>query len=498
MLWLQTINTEVDMKFITLLILVLLIGSVNAVQFNATSMIDFTHGITTTPYVTFSGTAPTTTTDKLYSDAGTLKFNGVSIGGGGTSSMSTPDVIIYIEGGITKARFGINGTAVTTSTNTTTVMRAALIATPDNGSLFIDRGTYTVICNSLILVDTLLSPVTSFYFGLLTNRSINIRGDGIGATIIKMQSNQYHAGHPAVLMGARNFAYYTLQDISFDGNKAQQSPYYVDGCGDFFSWNYRMRGNYRNLEFYNSPCFGAYWGAAGTGYEMNSTFDNLKSHNNACVGMVFDGCRWDQISNIESLDDCTTVAFYGVYKIGICTSGWYFDDNTVLTNVIIQNGGMKMSSSGKLDVSNLVVNNPTGTYGLWLLNCRNCTVSAARIVAGKTTNDEGIRIETSTNICLSPGYVEGRVPLWQGGTTPTSVINGGYYKSTGGCSLYCDKGTMTLSGSYTVPYSGQYLAYSGSGATLNLMGCAASSVVAGVLATGTVNHKATLNFGLGD
>ena len=452
------------------LALALLVGStIGAEPRINTAQVNWTQSLPSGEGVIFSGTAPGTTTNALYSDSGTLKFNGAAIGGASVS----PDVTAYIEGGVTKAKF-TNGTAVTAETNQTLVLRAALLATPENGTLFIGQGTYTIYCNSEVFVDAALTP-DHFYFGLLRNSSIHIQGAGMGATILQMAPNQYYSNHPAVVLGLRNYTYCEVSDLTIDGNKAEQTPTFYDGAGGLYTYNKRYYGNFHDLEAINSACHGFYFGSAGDGCSEYEIFRNLYTRNCACTGTVFDENRYAIVDGVSSVNDCIDLALYGVYYIGINMVGWAtIDGQEQYSNFYLRNGGLKLSQVGNCTVSGLNVYG-TMTCALWIVNCKNVVVQANEIINNAATG-WGVRNDASVNTVVNAGFIQATYPMTQYGTTPSITATGGKMQAINGTTIYLDSGTMSVIGSRLQTDTSKYLLYANTGTTLNLAGVAAHPI----------------------
>lgn len=161
-------------QLILILALALLVSGAGAIKWGDIEMRDGAG-------IIFSGTAPGTTTNALYSDAGTLKFNGGSIGGSGSV---LPTTNIKYSGTDIIASWAQNGTVIDTadSTNTTEVYTALLTAASKGGICEIGPGTYNIGANVL----NLTYPVT--LIGAIRPNTVIA---GTGTEVIRAFSTSY-------------------------------------------------------------------------------------------------------------------------------------------------------------------------------------------------------------------------------------------------------------------------------------------------------------------
>jgi hypothetical protein len=153
-----TIEVIFLMKIIYLaLALALLIGSAMAAEPRInTAQVNWTQSLPSGEGVVFSGTAPGTTTNALYSDGGTLKFNGAAIGNAGYDVRIT-------KSGTTYTATSSAGAILSASTTQSTVLQAAFY----NGGH--------------ILIDCLMNNITTT---VTQNKSISLAGNGPSTGII--------------------------------------------------------------------------------------------------------------------------------------------------------------------------------------------------------------------------------------------------------------------------------------------------------------------------
>ncbi len=113
----------------------------------------------------------------------------------------------------------------------------------------------------------------------------------MGATVLMLAAGQHYTNHPALIMyvfhpysdGGYGTAYtaFSLEDMTFDGNKTAQTVWHYDGAGLLLTGSIRSGGVFRNLEFRNSADSGVYWGYNGAGFPIDEFMINIHSHDNA-------------------------------------------------------------------------------------------------------------------------------------------------------------------------------------------------------------------------
>ena len=126
----------------------------------------------------------------------------------------------------------------TVGTDDTDVINAAIAACPQNGTLFIDSGTYTLDADTVFYLNGGTSNPYWVCLPILDGKNIHIFGAGIDSTILKLANSQHDTNHPVAMILCREtdiadpgFTAFTLADMTLDGNKANQTAWYYDGAG---------------------------------------------------------------------------------------------------------------------------------------------------------------------------------------------------------------------------------------------------------------------------
>jgi len=105
-----------------------------------------------------------------------------------------------------------SGAVISSGTNYTQVIRTAIAATPEDGSLYIGAGTYDgLIADQNIQGIYAVFPIKA--------QNIRIYGAGIGNTILKLGNNQHYTGHPALIFYATGYDFYGASYSSFYSGK---------------------------------------------------------------------------------------------------------------------------------------------------------------------------------------------------------------------------------------------------------------------------------------
>jgi hypothetical protein len=325
-----------------------------------------------------------------------------------------------------------------------------------SGTIYIDSGTYTIQVPTLRHSGILLH----YYTGLFINgstKNLIIRGNGPGNTILKLAgadtlgdgNYSHYLNHPALIMlnsvengtstpGYRSF---TLSNITFDGNSANQQYYSsitpgyndtignIDGSGLFLSGAPRYNGIYSNLEFKNSTCSGMYLGYNAGGYEHYVTVRDIYAHDNMYRSIQFDSMRDSIVSNITVINGSTQE----LVPFGLVINGngglnyhQYPKLNGTYNNIFLINNSMTIDYAHGVSVSEVNISSSnTNGHGIEVLygdmiKLNNFTV---------TTNRSGDIFGLSTyfyntsNIYLTNSTLNGSVTLYLDTKTRATVNN---------------------------------------------------------------------------
>lgn len=422
------------------------------------------------------------------------------------------DVVTWIDEPNTIAAYR-NGTIILSSTDHTDVLRAALAATPTNGSIFIGPGVYDDLrCD--ILCTTATSPTYLHYnVSLPITRNLHIRGAGINATILKMGNGQYNATHNALIMyvyappvdGSWGTGYtsFSLEDMTFDGNKAAQTPAFYDGAGLFLAGSMRYNGVYRNLEFRDSPNSGVYFGNHGAGWGNHELYENIFSHDNAGIGLNFDTITDCQIIQCHSERDSTvsTLGNLGIYWMSAAYQSATKYDNSVAYGLSSKGSSIYLHGLRGVTISGLYYKHDgsSNSAGVTMRRCNLTTITDSFIWNELDANHNGIYVaSTSENNTVKNSIIRANRTLY---------LDGAGKFTASGCNLYGGyMGAIVASGTTTfdllgcdiqIPSGATYQGSILTPAVVNALG-SISSYNASFYKTGTLNHKATLNLGVTD
>ena len=207
------------------------------------------------------------------------------------------DTVVRQDGTYVYAMYGKNKTSIDAGTIGSTVnsrvIRSAINATPANGSLYIDRGLYSLTCDLNCTPGRPSYPIY-YWTALPVTNDIRIFGAGMGATVLQMAPAQYSTTRPALIIYdycpysesggdgvGPGHQMFSLEDLTFDGDVDNQTaPYYHDGAGLFLSGSMRYNTRIRNLEFKRSPNHALYMGYNGGGWESRAVLENIYTHDN--------------------------------------------------------------------------------------------------------------------------------------------------------------------------------------------------------------------------
>ncbi len=401
---------------------------------------------------------------------------------------SVYDVTISKSGNTATAKNSAGGT-ISSGADYTAVIRSAIAATPDNGSLYIGAGTYDGLrADQNVPINNVLSGSEAHYYTALPLRgkNIHIYGAGMGQTVLKLGDNQYYSGHQALIIFASNglglgYSAFTLANITLDGNKDRQSPFWYDGAGLILTGGERTGGKFFNLELRNSPNTGLYLGNNGSGWEAYAYLDNIYSHDNRQAGLVFDNGEKISASRLKFVNDGTiasgTVALQiinvGDHKLDLAIDG------TEINNGILKIGNDEYPGAGGITIKNLKINTNIPNLGLigavYIKNNHNAPYPLAdrgqiileidSITTDIASKNHAIWIEQEpVPVILRGGLINAGAAVYANRAS-SLTIEGTRLKSAFN-SLIAQNSTVCCEGCVFEPTAGQYMYSSIGGASI--------------------------------
>ena len=437
----------------------------------------------------------------------------------GQSSTTQFDTMVYQSSGEIYAIHGKNGTTIDSGTIgsavNSRVIRSAIDATPPNGSLYIDYGTYVLNCD-LNCTTSGLASYLYYWTALPVTTDIQIKGAGIGATVLQMAPAQYSTTRPALIM--YDYCPYSesggdgvgpghlrlvLEDLTFDGDVANQTaPYYHDGAGLFLSGSERYNALIQNVEFRNSPNHALYLGYHGGGWEHNAVVSNIYTHDNWGSSQI-DNTENTVLTNFLSINDgygMWSASHYGLVLDGMLADSGHLMGNNIhiIDGSIYIFGFWKSRDDLSLRLSNVFVDSrDCGSNGIIIYDCNNVTIADGTVIAG-TTADFAVSVVNSTGITLDDMELRGYRGIVAGtGYSSDIVADGCDINTTGICvALFGTGSTATLTNCLlNTSNPASYLIDLLTGTTANVIGCKGSDT--GLIYTaGTLHHSGTLGMGL--
>ena len=405
------------------------------------------------------------------------------------------DVVVYQASGVVfavnvKTRTIIDSGTLGGIVNTR-VLRAAIAAVPIDGSLFIGPGVYDGLIADQHCSTSSDTGYLNYYVALPTTRNIHIKGAGIQSTILKLANGQHSGTHPALIMYAyappvggvmRNgYTSFSLEDITFDGNKANQTIAFYDGAGLFLDGSMRYNGIFRNLEFQYSANDGCYFGYNGNGYANNCYYENIHSHDNAGAGINFDTVHNSIVCGLFSDNDDASVltAGVGVYFMSADYQNPTWSDGLIADGIIIHNSMMYIDSVTGCKYSNVEITNVSApsAIAMRLYHCKDIDIIDPNIHSGRAANHNAINLhDSSVNIRITGGYLNSSVPIYCD-LGSSCVLRGVTLDSAFEIFYAQNASTIELLACTLVPTTGQYIGSVIDTSSVKAMGC--SSSVAG-------------------
>ncbi len=401
---------------------------------------------------------------------------------------SVYDVTISKSGNTATAKNSA-GSTISSGADYTAVIRNAIAATPDNGSLYIGTGTYDGLrADQNVPINNVLSGSEAHYYTALSLRgkNIHIYGAGMGQTVLKLGDNQYYSGHQALIIFASNglglgYSAFTLANITLDGNKDAQSPFWYDGAGLILTGGERTGGKFFNIELKNSPNTGMYLGNNGSGWEAYAYLDNIYSHDNRQAGLVFDDVEKIKAGRLKFANDGTiasgTVALQivnvGDHKLDLAIDG------AEINNGILKIGNEEYPGAGGITIKNLKIDTNISNLGLigavYIKNNHNSPYSLAdrgqiileidSITTNTASKNHAVWIEQEPiPVILRGGLINAGVAVYANQAS-SLTIEGTRLKSAFN-SLIAQNSTVHCEGCVFEPTAGQYMYSSIGGASI--------------------------------
>ncbi|MFZ3074347.1 MAG: hypothetical protein WA093_04460 [Minisyncoccales bacterium] len=402
---------------------------------------------------------------------------------------SVYDVTIS-KSGSTAAVKNASGNTISSGTDYTKILRDAIAAAPDNGSLYIGAGTYDGLrADQNVPINNVLSGSQAHYYTALPLRgkSIHIYGAGMGQTVLKLGDNQYYSGHQALIFFASNglglgYTALTLANMTLDGNKDKQAPFWYDGAGLILTGGERTGGKFFNLELQNSPNTGLYLGNNGSGWEAYAYLDNIYSHDNRQAGMVFDNGEKIRASRLKFINDGTVAS--GTVALQIINVGDHKLDLTIdgaeINNGILKIGNEEYPGAGGITINNLKINTNISNLGLigavYIKNNHNTPYPLAdrgeirigidSITTNITSKNHAVWIEQEpVPVVLSGGLIDAGVDIYAN-RAKSLAVEAVRLKSSFN-SLVAENSTVRCNNCVFEPAGGQYM-YSTIGAAAEI------------------------------
>lgn len=448
-----------------------------------------------------------------------ITLNGGSIIGAGGGMASLPDVVVYQSGTDIFAAYR-NGTSIDGGTLGSTVnsrvIRAAINATPENGSMTIGLGTYDLAAD---LNCTTGFPSYALYYwtALPVTKDIHIKGMGRNATVLRFADSQYSDTRPALIMydycpfsesggdgvGPGHNAF-SLEDITFDGNITGQTPHYHDGAGLFLSGSMRYNTLIRNVEFRYSPNHALYLGYNGGGWENHAVIENIYTHDNYGSSQI-DNTEDTVINNFISVHDgygFWVSSRYGLFLDGASSNSGHLIVNNlhIIDSGLLIGGYQKIRDDVSMRVSNLYIDSrEADENGIDIMNCNNVTINDGKIVAG--TADYAVSLTNATGITLDDLELRGmRGVVTNPGYKSDVKIDGCDINTTGDCVRFYGTGTTALMTSCDLNTSdpAAYLVNVQAGVTAHVLGCHGydNGLIYVSATNGVLKHSGTYGLGL--
>ena len=401
----------------------------------------------------------------------------------------------------------VEPTTISPDYNSLTI-RAAINATPDNGTLLIAGGPYYCECD----INCTAGPSTYIYFwtAFPLVKDIKIRGMGINATTLVMADNQYSSIRPALLF--YDFHPYTwgpwgaghknveISDMTLDGNIANQEPYYHDGGGLFLSGSPRCNLRMHDIECRYSPNHAIYLGYNGGGWENMGILENIYTHDNWGSSQL-DNTEDTVVDHWVSERDgygFWTASHYAVVFDGMMSNSGHLmvNDLHIRDGSLFIFGFQRLRDDVSMRISNLYIDSSNvHQSGVYVGDCNNVTISDGKIVAG--TADYAISVTNSSNVYLDDLELRGmRALVTWAGTFSDIRADGCTLNTSENCFvIFSPSHAVFTSCDFYTSSASAYLVNVGSGATATIIGSRGSGP-GRVYVGGTLSQAGNVGLGL--
>lgn len=308
-------------------------------------------------------------------------------------------------------------------TDDTDVFDAAVAECPDDGSIFIGPGTYTLEANKLFYLsgDGTTNPHYYAFGPAMEGKNCHVFGAGIDVTILKLADSQHYTDHKAILVLNRTtgdvnngFTSFTMTNLTLDGNRANQTILTdIDGPGNYLSGSIRECEWIYNVKSINSAGHGFYLGNNGSGPVAGAILSGLYIENCYRSGICTDTGQDVAISNCVIID-CST----GLEVLGNTDYATRDFDNISITNVVCRRAGFTVwcinglaMSNCSMDINDVAV----ASYGLQIHCSKNIIISDSQFRANQVSQyvayidgggyiNDGVYSEVYLKDCIFDGY----------------------------------------------------------------------------------------------
>lgn len=424
------------------------------------------------------------------------------------------DVVVYQESGVIYAKNGRTHAVVDfgqiDGTVNTRVLRAAINACPVDGSMFIDSGTYDGLIADQLCSASDEEGYLHYYAVLPVTKNMHIQGAGIGSTILILGANQHSAEHPALIMYVYSppvngelqdgYTSFSLEDITFDGNKANNTPANYDGAGLFLDGSMRYNGIFRNIEFRNSANSGCYFGYHGNGYANHCYYENLISHDNAGAGICFDTVRDSVAVQLISVDDDASLITSGIgaYFMSSATQHEGWNDDLSVYGLNVHGSLLYLHALRNVKFSDVAADSSTAASAtaMKLYECEDIDINNPTIRSGPEQYHHGIDADDSRDVRVNGGLIDANMcivtyaasTIFVTGTTLRSIFEVGYIAGAS---------RLEMLACLLEPTAGQYLLSVMDTSVVRALACS-SALLAAYYKETTASFTQTGCLGMGD
>jgi len=299
-------------------------------------------------------------------------------------------VAVVLEGTTIKV-VDNEGTVLDTGTlgiDDTDCFDTAVASCPHNGMLYISPGTFTLKANKIFYLnggdeDSASNP---FYYaiGVLDGKNMEIRGSGIGSTILKMDAGQHYENHHAVMILNRahwwdyGATMFVVADMTLDGNRANQAEWYYDGPGLILTGSIASNFRFQRLWLKDSFGYGIYCGNNGSGPVNGLVFSDIRATNCYKTAIMTDTVCGLLINNCIIEDSSSGIECVGNQPDYLTRAR----DAIVISDVICFRSGITLWTVNDVTM-NSVYMDCTGAplqYGLLIHSAIRVMISASKFI----------------------------------------------------------------------------------------------------------------------